>query len=70
MTTGAWVVVVEPTEPAIAERAFARWRRDNPLWSAQLSDADILVDTICRRQGKTLRRYRVKRIAPTYDGPP
>lgn len=62
-----WVVVVPPAEPARAERAFEEWRLANPLWSAELLDSDILVDTIRGSGGKTLRRYRVRekmRTAP------
>jgi hypothetical protein len=55
-----WVVVVEPTEPTEAERAFEQWRSDNLLWSAGLGDSDILIDTIRGPGGKILRRYRVR----------
>ena len=56
----SWVVVVQASEPGVAERAFAQWRQSNPLWSAQLKDTDIRVDTIRGSDGKTLRRYRVR----------
>jgi hypothetical protein len=60
----SWVVVVGPTEPLEAERAFSQWRYDNELWSAELSDSDIMIDTIRALGGKTLRRYRVRDIRP------
>lgn len=59
-----WIVVVEPTEAAIAERAFDQWKRAHPSWSAQLSDIDIRIDTIRGSDGATLRRYRVRNLPP------
>ncbi len=56
----SWVVVVEPAEPTAAERAFKQWQGENPRWSDELRDPDILIDTIRGPGGKTLRRYRVR----------
>ena len=54
-----WIVVVAPSDPAAAERAFDQWKRDNP-WSARLEAADLRIDIIRGLDGRTLRRYCVR----------
>lgn len=63
-TRADWIVVVPPTDRVTAEQAFARWRRENPAWSATLIDADVAVDTIRAADHRTLTRYRVRGPRP------
>ena len=56
-----FVEIVPPTEPPLADEAFQRWAHDRHDAGATWTDEDVRVDTIRARDGRTLRRYLVRR---------
>ena len=56
-----FVVVVDTAPSAEADEAFQRWLDSKGLRRSELPSEDILIDTICARDGVSRRRYRVRR---------
>lgn len=55
----SWVLVVEYSEPAEADRRFAQWKRDNPDWSRRLLDEDIQAVSFRGPDGQVRKRFIV-----------
>ncbi len=56
-----YIEVVPPMLPGDAERRFQRWLKEHALAPDELQDDDVLIDAIRALDGRSLRRYWVKR---------
>lgn len=56
-----FVEVVKPLPFAEADRRFAEWLGAHGLRRSELPDDDVRIDTIRSLEGKSLRRYRLRR---------
>jgi hypothetical protein len=52
---------IEEHDQEIAQKAFEKWKIENPCWFKQLSIEEIIIDTIRTKEKSSVTRYRVKK---------